>query len=135
MEIKDREADSIREHRFVLRDPREPARLVGATWFFPNAGGRGFYRFCLASAAEGDLVDEGIAQLPAEERLALLDDLWALVRHGKAALATFLRRVEKLRGEQDRAVLASIADALTWLANYAVRDATERPFARLVEDL
>ena len=81
------------------------------------------------------------AGLRIHEALALAEaDLDArrgsvLVRHGKATLATFLRRVETLRGEEDRAVLASIADALTWLANYAVRDATERPFASLVEDL
>jgi len=135
MVIKYGTADGVREHRFVLRHERETLRLEGASWFFPNGGGRGFYRFGFASASEGDLLDQGIAQLSAEERLALLDDLWALVRHGKATLATFLRRVETLRGEQDRAVLASIADALTWLANYAVRDTTERPFARLVEDL
>ncbi|MEK6226420.1 MAG: M1 family metallopeptidase [Chloroflexota bacterium] len=135
MVVKYGAADGIREQRFVLRHERETVRLEGAKWFFPNAGGRGFYRFAFASAVEGDLLDQSVAQLSAEERLALLDDLWALVRHGKATLATFLHRVETLRGEQDRAVLASIADALTWLANYAVRDATERPFARLVEDL
>ena len=135
MVVKYGTADGIREQRFVLRHERETVRLEGAKWFFPNAGGRGFYRFAFASAVEGDLLDQSVAQLSAEERLALLDDLWALVRHGKATLATFLHRVETLRGEQDRAVLASIADALTWLANYAVRDATERPFARLVEDL
>jgi puromycin-sensitive aminopeptidase len=135
MVVKYGTAEGVQEQRFVLRRERESVRLDGATWFFPNAGGRGFYRFAFASAAEGDLLDQGVAQLTAEERLALLDDLWALVRHGKATLATFLRRVETLRGEQDRAVLASIADAMTWLANYAVRDATERPFARLVEDL
>ena len=135
MVIKYGTADGVREQRFVLRRERETVRLDGARWLFPNGGGRGFYRFAFASAVEGELLDQGIAQLSAEERLALLDDLWALVRHGKATLATFLHRVETLRGEQDRAVLASIADALTWLANYAVRDATERPFARLVEDL
>jgi puromycin-sensitive aminopeptidase len=135
MVVKYATAEGIREHRFVLRRERETLLLRGARWFFPNGGGRGFYRFRFGSALEGDLLDPGVAQLSAEERLALLDDLWALVRHGKAMLATFLRRVETLRGEQDRAVLASIADALTWLANYAVRDTTERPFARLVEDL
>jgi puromycin-sensitive aminopeptidase len=135
MVLKYGTADGLREHRFVLRRQRDTLRLEGASWFFPNSGGRGFYRFAFASALEGDLVDQGIPHLSAEERLALLDDLWALVRHGKATLATVLRRVEMLRGEEDRAVLASIADALTWLANYAVRDATERPFARLVEDL
>ncbi len=135
MVVKYGTADGVREQRFVLRHPRETVRLEGAKWFFPNAGGRGFYRFAFASFLEGDLLDQGIADLSAEERLALLDDLWALVRHGKATLARFLQRVETLRGEQDRAVLASIADTLTWLANYALRDATDQPFARLVEDL
>ena len=65
----------------------------------------------------------------------MIDDLWALARHGKATLAMFLARLETLRGEEDRAVLAAIGDSLSWLGNYAVRDATERPFARLVDDL
>ena len=135
MVIKYGTSDGVREHRFVFRRSEETVRLDGARWFFPNGGGRGFYRFRYASALESKLLDEGVAQLSAEERLALLDNLWALVRHGKAALSLFLHRVETLRGEEDRAVLASIADALTWLSNYAVRDATERPFARLVEDI
>ena len=127
--------DGIREHRSILSSERGTIRLPGARWFFPNAGGRGFYRFRFATAFEGDRLDAGIAHLAAEERLALVDDLWAIARHGKATLAMFLARVETLRGEQDRAVLAAIGDSLSWLGNYAVRDATERPFARLVDDL
>jgi puromycin-sensitive aminopeptidase len=127
--------DGIREHRSILSSERGTIRLPGARWFFPNGGGRGFYRFRFASAFEGDRLDAGISHLAAEERLALVDDLWAIARHGKATLAMFLARLETLRGEQDRAVLAAIGDSLSWLSNYAVRDATERPFARLVDEL
>jgi puromycin-sensitive aminopeptidase len=133
--IKYGTAQGVREHRTVLSAERGTVQLPGARWFFPNAGGRGFYRFHFASAFEGDRLDAGIAHLAAEERLALVDDLWALARHGKATLAMFLARLETLRGEEDRAVLAAIGDSLSWLGNYAVRDATERPFARLVDDL
>jgi len=133
--IKYGTTQGVREHRSVLSDERGTIRLPGAEWFFPNAGGRGFYRFRFASAFEGDRLDAGIAHLAAEERLAMIDDLWALARHGKATLAMFLARLETLRGEEDRAVLAAIGDSLSWLGNYAVRDATERPFARLVDDL
>jgi len=133
--IKYGTAQGVREHRSVLSEERGTVRLPGAQWFFPNAGGRGFYRFRFASAFEGDRLDAGIAHLAAEERLALIDDLWALARHGKATLAMFLARLETLRGEEDRAVLAAIGDSLSWLGNYAVRDATERPFVRLVDDL
>jgi puromycin-sensitive aminopeptidase len=133
--IKYGTAEGVKEHRSVLSDERGTVQLPGARWFFPNGGGRGFYRFRFASAFEGDRLDAGIAHLAAEERLALVDDLWAIARHGKATLAMFLARLETLRGEEDRAVLAAIGDALSWLGNYAVRDATERPFARLVDDL
>jgi puromycin-sensitive aminopeptidase len=127
--------EGVREHRSVFSTDRTTIQLPGARWFFPNAGGRGFYRFRFASAFEADRLDAGIEHLAAEERLALIDDLWAIARHGKATLAMFLARLETLRGEADRAVLAAIGDSLSWLGNYAVRDATERPFARLVEDL
>jgi puromycin-sensitive aminopeptidase len=127
--------EGVREHRSVLSAARATVQLPGARWFFPNGGGRGFYRFRFASAFEGDRLDAGIAHLAAEERLALVDDLWAIARHGKATLAMFLARLETLRGEEDRAVLAAIGDSLSWLGNYAVRDATERPFARLVDEL
>ena len=133
--IKYGTADGVREHRSVLSSERGSIRLPGAMWFFPNAGGRGFYRFRFASAFEGDRLDAGIEHLAAEERLSLVDDLWAIARHGKATLAMFLARLETMRGEEDRAVLAAIGDSLSWLGNYAVRDATERPFARLVDDL
>ena len=133
--IKYGTAQGIREHRSVFSVERGTVRLPGARWFFPNGGGRGFYRFRFASAFEADRLDAGIAHLAAEERLALIDDLWALARHGKATLAMFLARLETLHGEEDRAVLAAIGDSLSWLGNNAVRDATERPFARLVDDL
>jgi puromycin-sensitive aminopeptidase len=133
--IKYGTAEGVHEHRSVLSAERGTVRLPGARWFFPNAGGRGFYRFRFASAFEGDRLDAGIQHLSAEERLALIDDLWALARHGKATLAMFLARIETLRGEEDRAVLAAIGDSLSWLGNYAVRERTERPFARLVDDL
>jgi puromycin-sensitive aminopeptidase len=133
--IKYGTAEGVREHRSVMSSERGTIQLPGARWFFPNAGGRGFYRFRFASAFEGDRLDAGIEHLAAEERLSLVDDLWAIARHGKATLAMFLARLETMRGEEDRAVLAAIGDSLSWLGNYAVRDATERPFARLVDDL
>src|SRR2546428_8411586 len=122
------------EKRILLSDARATVGLPGALWYYPNAGGRGFYRFRLDELSERRL-DEGIAHLAAEERLSLIDALWALTRHGKARLATFMRRLETLRGDDDRAVLSAIADALTWIGNYAVRPSTEGAFARLVEEL
>ncbi|TMG55121.1 MAG: M1 family metallopeptidase [Chloroflexi bacterium] len=132
--IKYGTATGIREKRLVLAEEHATIRLDGARWFYPNSGGRGFYRFKLSGIAARRL-DEGIHQLGAEERLNSIDNLWALTRHGKVPLAQFMRRLETLRGEQDRAVIQSISDAVSWIANYAVRDATEAPFRRFVEEL
>jgi len=107
--------------------------LPDARWYFPNSGGRGFYRFALDEFSARRL-DEGIGELSAEERLSLVDNLWALTRHGKSRLSAFMHRLETLRFEQDRAVVSAISDALRWIANYAVRDSTENPFRRLVDD-
>jgi len=127
-------SDGTKEKRLLLTSQRATLRLEGARWFYPNAGGRGFYRFKLTGISAGRL-DEGIARLSAEERLILIDNLWALTRHGKATLGQFIRRLETLRGEEDRAVIQAISEALNWIANYAVREATDSAFQRFVEDL
>ena len=127
-------ADGRKEKRVLLSSESASVSLPGARWFYPNSGARGFYRFRLSGIAS-DRLDEGIRSLLPEERLNAVENLWALTRHGKSPLATFLRRVESLRGEDDRAVLATIGDALTWISNYAVRASTEAAFQRLVEEI
>ena len=124
--------DGIREERVLLRDARATVRLASATWVFPNAGGRGFYRWQLDDAADR-MLDRGVRELAPEERLSLIDNMWALTRTGRASLATFLRRLDTMAGEDDRAVIASISDALTWLSSYAVREKTEASFARFID--
>ena len=124
--------DGIREERVLLRDARTTVRLAGAKWVFPNAGGRGFYRWQLDDAADR-MLDGGVRELAPEERLSLIDNMWALTRTGRVSLATFLRRLDTLAGEDDRAVIASISDALTWLSSYAVREKTEASFARFID--
>ncbi len=125
-------ADGIREQRVLLRDQRTTVRLHGAKWVFPNAGGRGFYRWQLDDDADR-LLDKGVRELLPEERLSLIDNVWALTRTGRASLASFLRRLDTLSGEDDRAVIAAISDSLTWLSGYAVREKTEGPFARFID--
>lgn len=121
-----------KQERVLLRDRKMNVRLDGARWVYPNAGGRGFYRWQLDETGER-LLDEGVKYLAPVGRLSLVDNAWALTRTGRAPLSAFLRRLDTLAGEDDRAVIAAISDALTWLSTYAVRDRTRAPFARFVE--
>ena len=124
-----------RERRILLTAERDVVSLPGARWYYPNSGGRGFYRFRFDDDFSPQRLDQGIGELSAEERLNLIDNLWALTRHGKSRLATFMHRLETLRGEQDRAVISAISDALRWIAGYVVRDATDAAFRRFVDEL
>ena len=45
-------SDSTKEKRLLLTSQRATLRLEGARWFYPNAGGRGFYRFKLSGIAD-----------------------------------------------------------------------------------
>jgi len=126
-------ADGIREERILMRDERMTIRLEGAEWAFPNAGGRGFYRWQLDEAGDR-LLDAGVKRLAPEERLSLIDNMWALTRTGRTSLAAFLHRLDTLAGEEDRAVIAAISDALSWLSTYAVRDRTESAFTRFIDN-
>lgn len=125
-------ARGVREERVLLREAASTVRLSGARWVYPNAGGAGFYRWQLDDAGDR-LLDDGVRELAAEERLSLVDNAWALTRTGRTSLATFLRRLDSLAGEDDRAVIAAISDALSWLSSYAVRERTETPFARFID--
>ena len=123
---------SVREHRYLLDSATGSIELPGATWYFPNAGGAGFYRYALDDRSIA-LLAQGIASLAPEERLSLLDDQWALARAGKATVGQVLGLVAGLKGEDDLYVLRSLAEILSWLNHNALRRSSERAFRQLVD--
>src|SRR4029077_13267250 len=104
----------------------------GATWYFPNGGGVGFYRFAFDDRSIALLAKE-IGGVTPEERLSLLDDQWSLGRANKATVGQVLNLVAGLTGEDDLYVLRTLGDILAWLAHNVVKGASERPFRELVD--
>jgi puromycin-sensitive aminopeptidase len=123
---------AVKETRFLLDKPSATVELPEATWYFPNGGGVGFYRFAFDDRSIALLAKE-IAQLTPEERLSLLDDQWALARANKATVGQVLNLVAGLKGEDDLYVLRTLAEILAWLTHNVVHGATERPFRELVD--
>jgi puromycin-sensitive aminopeptidase len=122
-------------HERVLLDGREmTVKLPGGTWQFPNAGASGFYRYAFDDRSM-ELLSRAVTALRPEERLDLVSDTWALVRAKKAPVSQLIELLGGLRGERDRAVLATVADVLGWISDHAVTDAARPAFARLVEAL
>ena len=122
---------AVKETRFLLDKPAGSVELPGATWYFPNGGGVGFYRYAFDDRSIALLAKE-IAKLTPEERLSLLDDQWALARANKATIGQVLDLVAGLTGEDDLYVLRSLAEILAWLNHNALKASTERAFRELV---
>ena len=127
-------AGGVREQRVLLEGAAETVALPGATWYYPNAEGTGFYRTSF-DARSSALLAANVGLLTPEERLALLDNQWALARAQKASIAQILELIAGLRGEDDRYVLALLSEIAGWLASHAVTDATEAAFRRTVDAL
>ena len=127
-------SDGAREHRVLLDGTTGRAELPGATWYYPNAGGTGFYRTSF-DARSSALLAANVRLLSAEERLALLDNQWALARAHKISVAQILELIAGLRGEEDRYVLALLSEIVGWLSSHAVTDATRGAFRQTVDGL
>ncbi|WP_242393030.1 M1 family metallopeptidase [Anaeromyxobacter oryzisoli] len=114
------------EQRVLLRDASAEVALEGEPEILcANAGATGFYRV----AYDAGLLAALNADLPAlspAERVALLQDEWALVRAGEAEMAAFLDLCAALGGEEDYAVLDELVARLATIEHRIVEDG-DRP--------
>ncbi|MHB8632129.1 MAG: M1 family metallopeptidase, partial [Candidatus Limnocylindria bacterium] len=123
---------ATKELRHLLTTEAGSVELPEATWYFPNGGGVGFYRFAFDDRSIA-LLAKGIPELTPEERLSLVDDQWALARAGKTTVGQVLDVVAGLKDEDDLYVLRSLDEILAWLSENALRPSTERAFRALAD--
>ena len=109
-------------------------RLPGATWYHPNAGGGGFYRYSLDDHS-WDLLLGHLALITAAERIDLLNDLFALVRAKRGPVKRLIDALRVLAGERDRAVLGVAAEIVHWLAENVAAGPGREALRRLCVDL
>src|SRR6185436_8308689 len=73
------------------------------------------------------------AALAEHERLALIDNQWALVKAGHVSMTQFLSLLDGYRQENDRAVIAAITDHVGWLDVQAVAESDLAAFHAFVD--
>ena len=133
--VRNLDAPAVEPRKFLLTKKEETFRIDGCTpHLYVNYDGRGFYRTSHASGmipASGDLTKI----LSPSERVALVNDTWALVKIGQLDIATQLALIDRLRNDRERAVVDAIIHKLaiigedlmtaeqapafrTWLASY-----------------
>ena len=119
-------------HKFLLTKKEETFRVSGCSpHLFVNYDGRGFYRTAHAEGmvpATGDLTK----LLSPSERVALVNDVWALVKIGEADIATELALAERLRHDRDRAVVGAIVEKLYAIGQDLLTEAQAPAYRRWV---
>jgi hypothetical protein len=89
----------------VLDAAQQSLKIPAAAVFYPDAGGRGYYRFALPD----DVYNKDLAgvetSLTPEERIALLGDEWAGVRSNHDAVGDYLKLVAAVKDDDSAAVI------------------------------
>ncbi len=132
------EAGEIREQRALLTAATGEVTLETPgpiQWVYANADAIGFYRLDPSLALLAGLLDHALPRLTPAERMALLEDQWALVRNGTSDIARFLRVLTAFGGECDFAVVDAIAGRLDFLGYRLVEEGDRPAFGRRVARL
>jgi len=128
--------EGVRQHRLVMTGTHTTIALpaVGPVrWVYANAGEQGFYRTRYSRPLRVALT-ASISKLAPEERLGLLDNIWALVKKGDLPIGEWLDLVTRFRGDETRIVIEGLAGYLVTLGDRMVLE-TDRPlWARFVEE-
>ncbi|GAC1695747.1 MAG: M1 family metallopeptidase [Candidatus Limnocylindrales bacterium] len=125
-------AAGMREVRYLLEGREGTVKLPDAVWYYPNGAGAGFYRTAFDDRSVA-LLAAGIGSLSPEERLALLDNQWALARGDRATLGQVLALADAYRGETDLEVLRLLAEIVAWVGHHVTTPSTSAPFRARVE--
>ncbi len=128
-------SDGSAVHRkpFLLTAARQRIELGGpVTWLFPNAGGRGYYRWRLSPAALSALAAAAPRELDARERIALLGNVGGLLDGGAVSGDAYLRLIATSAGDPDPDVLSAAIGALAKTEASFVGDELRPAFAGYV---
>jgi aminopeptidase N len=106
-----------------------------AAWVFANAGAQGYYRTAYSSDMLRAIAPRAATELTPPERLALIDDEWALVHAGRHSAADYLTLAAAYGREHARGVLADVTNRLDFIEEYLTTEATRPRFTAFVRTL
>ena len=91
------------------------------SWVMGNARGIGYYRVGYAREAIPRLAADAERLAPGE-RIALLSDVWALVRAGRHDVSSYMALASAFGGERNDRVAETLTDTLRWIGEYLTTD-------------
>ena len=88
---------------------------AGASFFYANASGKGYYRTAYTAAQLEAITAKAEADLSPTERIGLLGDQWALVRAGHGTTADFLNLVLALKHDPNGLVMETALEKVRFI--------------------
>jgi aminopeptidase N len=102
-------------------------------WLFANRNAKGYYRvFYQDQKNLMNVAAAGEKELTVPERIALVEDTWAMTRAGKEPVGVFLNVARELRAERNRLVVDFIAGHLDTVARSLVPEQKQKEFQDFV---
>lgn len=99
----------------VTRETQRESLAACPQWLFGNRDAKGYYRVAYAPNDLARIADLAETKLNPPERIALVEDTWAMTRAGKDQVSGFLKLTESLHGEQNRTVIGLISGHLDYI--------------------
>jgi len=106
----------------LVREKKDAISINGCPeWFMANRDAKGYYRVSYADPRNLLKTAEAAAkELNVPERIALVEDAWAMTRVGKYPAGVFLNAVKAMRSERERRVIDFIAGHMDYIGDSLV---------------
>ncbi|HET7871229.1 MAG TPA: ERAP1-like C-terminal domain-containing protein, partial [Terriglobales bacterium] len=106
---------------FVLSEKAQQFSVKGCpAWIFGNDRADGYYRVAYSPQMLARLAEVAEKELAPAERIALLEDAWAMTRGGKYPVGLFLNLAQAMRSERELAVVTLLAEHLESLGRSVI---------------
>jgi aminopeptidase N/puromycin-sensitive aminopeptidase len=103
-------------------------------WLFANRDAKGYYRVLYRPDKLMAIAESAEQDLTVPERIALVEDTWAMVRADKLPVGVFLAMAQKLRTDRSRLVVDFIANHLDAIAQSLVPDQMQQEYRAFIRD-
>jgi aminopeptidase N/puromycin-sensitive aminopeptidase len=119
---------------FLVTSKKQEVEINSCSWQMANRDAKGYYRVLYSPQDLVTIATAAEKELTVPERIAFVEDAWAMVRAGKAPVATFLAMAEKLRSDHNRLVVTLIADHLDTIGHSLVPDQKQQQYRAFVRE-
>jgi puromycin-sensitive aminopeptidase len=105
----------------LITNKKEDVALKACpAWFFANRDAKGYYRVAYDPLTLMKIADAAEKELNAPERIALLEDAWAMTHTGRNSVGVFMQLAQTMRSEHDGNVIGLVASHLGYVESSLV---------------